>query len=85
MCDATSSQTTTCWHPGDPPTDRAAIYEQAVCAPQAALEGLLFDGMTILSGGCGLSDNSQTLMPQILRAGTRNLTIFSNNAVRRRA
>ena len=46
----------------------------------AALDGLLFDGMTIMSGGFGLSGNPESLIPQIRNAGVRNLTVISNNA-----
>jgi 3-oxoacid CoA-transferase subunit A len=44
-----------------------------------ALAGLLFDGMTIMSGGFGLSGNPETLIPAIKQAGTRDLTVISNN------
>jgi len=47
--------------------------------PAAALGGLLFDGMTIMSGGFGLSGNPENLIPAIKAAGTRDLTIISNN------
>lgn len=46
----------------------------------AALDGLLFDGMTIVAGGFGLSGIPERLIDAILAAGTRNLTIASNNA-----
>lgn len=49
-------------------------------SPKAALEGLLFDGMTIMSGGFGLSGNPESLIPEIRDAGVRDLTIISNNA-----
>lgn len=49
-------------------------------SPKAALEGLLFDGMTIMSGGFGLSGNPESLIPKIRDAGVRDLTIISNNA-----
>jgi 3-oxoacid CoA-transferase subunit A len=49
-------------------------------SPRLALEGLLFDGMTIMSGGFGLSGNPESLIPEIRAAGVRNLTIISNNA-----
>ena len=49
-------------------------------SPQAALEGLLFDGMTIMSGGFGLSGNPESLIPEVRDSGVRNLTIISNNA-----
>jgi 3-oxoacid CoA-transferase subunit A len=48
--------------------------------PAAALEGLLFDGMTIMSGGFGLSGNPESLIPEIRAAGVKNLTAISNNA-----
>lgn len=49
-------------------------------SPKAALEGLLHDGMTIMSGGFGLSGNPESLIPEIKASGVRELTIISNNA-----
>ena len=49
-------------------------------SPAAALEGVLFDGMTIMSGGFGLSGNPESLIPEIRAAGVNNLTVISNNA-----
>jgi 3-oxoacid CoA-transferase subunit A len=49
-------------------------------SPAAALQGLLFDGMTIMSGGFGLSGNPESLIPEIRLAGVKNLTVISNNA-----
>ena len=46
----------------------------------AALEGVLFDGMTIASGGFGLCGIPELLIAAIKNAGTKNLTIASNNA-----
>jgi 3-oxoacid CoA-transferase subunit A len=46
----------------------------------AALEGLLFDGMTIASGGFGLCGIPELLIEAIKQAGTKDLTIASNNA-----
>jgi len=48
--------------------------------PAAALDGLLFDGMTIMSGGFGLSGNPESLIPQIRDSGVKNITVISNNA-----
>ena len=48
--------------------------------PAEALDGLLFDGMTIMSGGFGLSGNPESLIPQIRDSGVKNLTVISNNA-----
>ncbi|MGZ9719000.1 CoA transferase subunit A [Rhizobium miluonense] len=47
--------------------------------PQAALEGLLFDGMSIASGGFGLCGIPELLIDAIRAAGTKDLTIASNN------
>ncbi|MFM6830320.1 MAG: CoA transferase subunit A [Novosphingobium sp.] len=49
-------------------------------SPAAALEGLLFDGMTVMSGGFGLSGNPESLIPQIRDSGVTGLTVISNNA-----
>ena len=49
-------------------------------SPKAALDGLLRDGMTIMSGGFGLSGNPESLIPEIKAAGVKDLTIISNNA-----
>jgi 3-oxoacid CoA-transferase subunit A len=46
----------------------------------AALEGLLFDGMFIASGGFGLCGIPELLIAAIRDAGTKNLTFASNNA-----
>jgi 3-oxoacid CoA-transferase subunit A len=48
-------------------------------SPMAALDGLLHDGMTIMSGGFGLVGNPESLIPEIKRVGVKNLTIISNN------
>ena len=48
--------------------------------PAAALDGLLFDGMTIMSGGFGLSGNPESLIPEIRASGASGLTVISNNA-----
>jgi 3-oxoacid CoA-transferase subunit A len=49
-------------------------------SPEAALQGVLFDGMTIMSGGFGLSGNPESLIPVIRDSGVKNLTVISNNA-----
>ncbi|MDD2875226.1 MAG: 3-oxoacid CoA-transferase, partial [Azoarcus sp.] len=46
----------------------------------AALDGLLFDGMTLASGGFGLCGIPENLIGAVLQAGTRDLTIVGNNA-----
>jgi 3-oxoacid CoA-transferase subunit A len=47
---------------------------------QAALEGVLFDGMTIMAGGFGLCGIPENLIAEIKRVGTKNITAISNNA-----
>ena len=44
-----------------------------------ALAGLLFDGMTIMAGGFGLCGIPENLIAAIRLAGTRGLTVISNN------
>lgn len=48
-------------------------------SPTAALDGVLHDGMTIMSGGFGLVGNPESLIPEIKRVGIKNLTVISNN------
>ena len=45
-----------------------------------ALDGLLFDGMTIAAGGFGLCGIPELLLQAIKEAGTKDLTFASNNA-----
>jgi 3-oxoacid CoA-transferase subunit A len=49
-------------------------------SPRAALEGLLRDEMTIMSGGFGLVGNPESLIPEIRASGVKDLTVISNNA-----
>jgi 3-oxoacid CoA-transferase subunit A len=44
-----------------------------------ALDGLLFDGMTIMAGGFGLCGIPENLIGEIRAAGVRDLTVVSNN------
>src|ERR1700712_5278434 len=46
----------------------------------AALDGLLFDGMLISSGGFGLAGIPERLIDAIQLSGVKNLTFASNNA-----
>ncbi|MDR6788290.1 3-oxoacid CoA-transferase subunit A [Sphingomonas sp. BE138] len=55
---------------------KSKVYD----SPAAALDGLLFDGMTIMSGGFGLSGNPESLIPEIRARGVKGLTVISNNA-----
>ena len=49
-------------------------------SPRSAMDGLLFDGMTIMSGGFGLSGNPESLIPVVRDSGVNGLTVISNNA-----
>lgn len=51
------------------------VYSSAV----AALDGVLFDGMTIAAGGFGLCGIPELLISAIRAAGTTDITIASNN------
>lgn len=52
------------------------IYNSAA----EALDGLLFDGMLIAAGGFGLCGIPENLIEAIKVAGTKDLTVASNNA-----
>jgi 3-oxoacid CoA-transferase subunit A len=52
------------------------IYPNA----EAALQGLLFDGMTIAAGGFGLCGIPERLIDAIQASGVKDLVIASNNA-----
>jgi len=52
------------------------VYENA----SAALDGVLFDGMTIAAGGFGLCGIPELLIEGIREAGTKDITVASNNA-----
>lgn len=49
-------------------------------SPASALDDILFNGMTIMSGGFGLSGNPESLIPEIRNRDVRQLTVISNNA-----
>ena len=46
----------------------------------AALDGLLFDGMTVMSGGFGLCGIAENLILAMRDSGVRDITVVSNNA-----
>mgnify|MGYP006274323365 CR=1 FL=1 len=46
---------------------------------EAALEGLLFDGMTIAAGGFGLCGIPENCIAAIRNSGVKDLTVASNN------
>ncbi len=47
---------------------------------KSALDGLLFDGMTVMSGGFGLCGIPEKLIAALRDSGVRDLTVVSNNA-----
>ena len=47
---------------------------------QAAVAGLIRDGMTIMSGGFGLCGIPEALIEAVRDSGAKNLTVISNNA-----
>ena len=52
------------------------IYTDAT----SALEGLTFDGMTVMSGGFGLCGIPENLIAGLKASGVKGLTVISNNA-----
>ncbi|MEO1243178.1 MAG: CoA transferase subunit A [Pseudomonadota bacterium] len=52
------------------------IYPDA----KAALDGLTFDGMTVMSGGFGLCGIAENLIAALRDSGAKDLTVISNNA-----
>ena len=52
------------------------LYKDAA----AALDGLLFEGMTVMAGGFGLCGIPETLIVALRDSGVRDLTVISNNA-----
>ena len=51
------------------------VYKDAA----SALEGVVFDGMTLMSGGFGLSGNAENLVTALKENGVKDLTVISNN------
>jgi 3-oxoacid CoA-transferase subunit A len=46
---------------------------------KAALDGVPFDGMTVMAGGFGLSGNPENLITALRDNGVKNITVISNN------
>ena len=51
-----------------------------VADARAALEGVVFDGMTVMSGGFGLCGIPENLIAGLKASGVKGLTVISNNA-----
>jgi 3-oxoacid CoA-transferase subunit A len=59
--------------------ERTPVASKVRDDANAALDGVLFDGMTIMAGGFGLCGIPENLIAAIRDAGTRSLTVISNN------
>ena len=53
--------------------------DKVFASVEAALQGVTFDDMTVMSGGFGLSGNPERLIDGLLACGVRGLTVISNN------
>ena len=51
------------------------VYDDA----KSALDGLLFDGMTVMSGGFGLCGIPENLIAAVRDSGVKEITVISNN------
>lgn len=51
------------------------VYDNAA----AALDGLIFDGMTIMAGGFGLCGIPEHSIEILLKSGVKDITVISNN------
>ncbi len=56
------------------------MRQKIFASPDLALAGMLADGITIMSGGFGLSGNPESLIDVVRRSGVKRLTVISNNA-----
>jgi 3-oxoacid CoA-transferase subunit A len=48
-------------------------------SPAEAVKDVLFDGMTVMSGGFGLAGNAESLILELRNSGVKGLTVISNN------
>ena len=55
------------------------MASKVYASAREALDGVLFDGMTIMSGGFGLSGNPEKCIAALRDAGVKDLTVVSNN------
>src|ERR1700757_4290820 len=58
-----------------PFVSQSKVYPDAA----SALKGLTFDGMTVMSGGFGLSGNPENLITALKEDGVKNITMIANN------
>lgn len=62
------------WLPGKLPS-----MDKVRNSAQLALEGLIFDGMTVMSGGFGLCGIPENLISALRDTGVKGITVISNN------
>ena len=55
-------------------------FKKVYTCPNEALKDLVFDGMTIMSGGFGLCGLPENLIVALKESKVKNLTVISNNA-----
>ena len=53
--------------------------KKVFCDAASTLDGLLFDGMTIMSGGFGLCGIPEKLILALRESGVKDITVISNN------
>jgi 3-oxoacid CoA-transferase subunit A len=53
--------------------------KKVYASPAEALHGLLFDGMTVMSGGFGLCGIAENLILALRDSGVKDITVISNN------
>lgn len=58
----------------------SAMVQKVFPDARTALEGLTFDGMTVMSGGFGLCGIPENLILALRDSGVRGITVISNNA-----
>ncbi len=56
------------------------VYKKVYKGAKEALDGILFDGMVIMSGGFGLCGLPENLILALRDSGVKDLTVISNNA-----
>jgi 3-oxoacid CoA-transferase subunit A len=62
-----------------PQKDSSVAQSKVYPNAAAALKGVTFDGMTVMSGGFGLSGNPENLIDALKEDGTGNITLIANN------
>ncbi len=70
-------------HPGQPDpsavNDSETPLKKVYPNAKAALEGVVRDGMTMMSGGFGLCGIPENLIDALVESGVKDLTVVSNN------